>query len=154
MAHITPVLIALLALAGRPPAADADTLHAPKAVSLADGRAGAEDGGAGAKPHECCEFLCKVYLLNCTGTKVKVWVRATLLCWPRVRVDIPAECLGKLLVACPCDHPWSIWFDQVRIGVWDGETSQTIRVPFKGCCCKRRFVIEYDQDHHIRIFER
>jgi hypothetical protein len=155
MSRVVAILSLVACMAASPSTVFADDLPLPKAAFPSNERTSRyQDVHTQSEPDKCCNFLCDIYLLNCTGTKIKVWVRATLLCFPGFVVDIPGECFGTYLVASPCCHPWHIWFENIKIGVWDGETCETICVPFKSCCCKRRYVVEYDDHHHIHVKEK
>src|SRR5262245_22635241 len=152
----------LATLVHQPPSSPAETLPAPRvtpaATDIGYAKAVPVNMNVGhvkvGKPDDCCDFLCEIYLLNCTGCEIKSWVRATLLCSPS-RVGLEGVCIGPNVGAFyPSAHPWHIWFDTIRIGVWDGETCETIEVPFKSCCRKRRFVVAYDQQGQIHIVEK
>jgi len=92
--------------------------------------------------------------VNNTGTKLKGWIKATLIGYPGY-VEIPGECHGSgIVTAHPCKHPWHLWFDEIRISVWDGEQSASIKVPFYHCCCKRRYVAEYDKNSILKLTEK
>jgi hypothetical protein len=146
------LVAAAVATVARP--STAQTLPEPKERTTS--LHGGDDAAPGNRcENKNCNFLCEIYLLNCTCSELKVWVRATLLCYPGVVVNVPAEvCDGKVIVATPCASPWAIWFENIRIGVWDGETCETICVPFKNECCKRRYVVVHDLHGHIRIVEK
>ena len=85
---------------------------------------------------------------------MKVSIRATLIGFPWLTIDIPADCFGTYLVAHPRHHHWWIWFDDIRIGAWDGETSDVIATKFKNEFTHRRFVITYNWENRIRIKEK
>jgi len=129
-----------------PPAfAQGDTLPLPKRDWKTNYQAGIDEvGGGKPKPKDCCEFLCDIFIVNNTGTKLKGWIRATMHGYPGYVVDIPGVCHPDGIVSAhPCKHPWHLWFDEITISVWDGEQSASIKVPFYHCCCKRRYVAEY-----------
>lgn len=133
--------------------ATAQVLPEPKAALTSQGAGVDEVGQLGPKENKKCNFLCDIFIVNLTQNKVKVSVRASLLGFPGYYVDVPSECHGKVLTSHPCEHPWHLWFDQIRIGVWDGEMSDLKVVDFKNDCCKRRFTVEY-VGGKLRILER
>jgi hypothetical protein len=118
------------------------TLPKPKEDPRTSRYAGVEEGDK-AKPKECCDFLCKIFIINNTGTKLKGWVRATIIGVPHFVVDLDVHLHDGIATVCPCDHPWHLWFEKIKIGVWDGEQTANVEVDFYGCCCKRRYVAEY-----------
>lgn len=139
-------LLALLAAfyLAIPLSAQEGTLPAPKTDWKSSFEAGIDEVSNGKpKPKDCCDFLCDIFILNNSGTKLKGWIKATLIGVPG-HVEIPGHCQpGGIVTAHPCKHPWHLWFDEIRISVWDGEQSASVHVPFYHCCCKRRYVAEY-----------
>jgi hypothetical protein len=96
-------------------------------------------------------FLSEVVIVNLTGQKIVVWVRATTL--QGHLVDIPVSVHSKYLGAYPSlSSSWPL-LDKIEIGAFDGRQSAHAEAKFNGGASKRRYVIEYKADT-LRIVEK
>jgi hypothetical protein len=136
-----------------PFAARGDTLPPPK-LDWRSSYAGIDEGDKAKKPKDCCDFLCDIIIVNTTGVRLKGMARATLVGVPGYIVELDGVCHANGIVTVhPCRHSWYLWFDKIKIGIWDGEQTANLEFDFYGCCCKRRLIALYENGK-LRLVEK